>query len=472
MLSKIVESVFEPLNFIFVIVIGAIFALSLISLVFRAQKGWLYRLRSVAPGLLTGIGILGTFLGIFVGLLSFDVSTADTIQRGVPALLEGMKTAFLTSVAGLSAAMTLKLGVALFERQAARRGASAADIVEAISELKRDSVEEARQLRIAVVGDGTSSVVTQLRVLREESREGREQVVRGLNDLGKLLAESATKALIAALEDAIKDFNTKISEQFGSNFAQLNTAVGRLLEWQEAYRLQLTQMMADLERSTVAAQGASAALERTAEQSRALVAAADALSGLLSGLAAVRSELDQRLAAFATMAERAGQAIPRIEENLARLTDGMEREVTKAITASAAIAEAHRDQAARTATQYEKLGAEVDRLVRESTDRLRDTMAAFQQQGTQLVADVAKRIEESHKAEWERLNAAVSATSQQTTEQINRTFSELDKALQQELTNALQALGGRLAAVTTNFANDFARAIGDLRDAAQRGPRP
>ena len=50
------------------------------------------------------------------------------------------------------------------------------------------------------------------------------------------MAENNSKALIQALQEVIRDFNTKISEQFGDNFNQLNSAVGQLLVWQERYR--------------------------------------------------------------------------------------------------------------------------------------------------------------------------------------------------------------------------------------------
>lgn len=48
----------------------------------------------LAPGILTTLGILGTFTGVFLGLLDFDVRL---INKSVPTLLEGLKVAFATS---------------------------------------------------------------------------------------------------------------------------------------------------------------------------------------------------------------------------------------------------------------------------------------------------------------------------------------------------------------------------------------
>lgn len=44
------------------------------------------------------IGMFGTFLGIFLGLMDFDTVN---IENSLPVLLDGLKIAFLTSIAGL-----------------------------------------------------------------------------------------------------------------------------------------------------------------------------------------------------------------------------------------------------------------------------------------------------------------------------------------------------------------------------------
>src|SRR5437868_10759575 len=57
------------------------------------------------PAFLTTLGILGTFIGIAFGLLNF--STSD-IQKSVPELIDGIKTAFWASAWGILCALTIK----------------------------------------------------------------------------------------------------------------------------------------------------------------------------------------------------------------------------------------------------------------------------------------------------------------------------------------------------------------------------
>lgn len=56
---------------------------------------------SAVSGTLTGLGILGTFLGLSMGLGAFDGNDIFTISDNVGPLLEGMKVAFHTSVYGI-----------------------------------------------------------------------------------------------------------------------------------------------------------------------------------------------------------------------------------------------------------------------------------------------------------------------------------------------------------------------------------
>lgn len=50
---------------------------------------------------MTGLGILGTFIGLSIGLQDFHTDGAQAITDSIPALLNGIKTAFYTSISGV-----------------------------------------------------------------------------------------------------------------------------------------------------------------------------------------------------------------------------------------------------------------------------------------------------------------------------------------------------------------------------------
>ena len=66
-------------------------------------------LAELIPNMLTSLGILGTFMGMMRGLSGLDFSNSDAIIEGIPVLLDGMRFAFGTSVAGVSCSIVFNM---------------------------------------------------------------------------------------------------------------------------------------------------------------------------------------------------------------------------------------------------------------------------------------------------------------------------------------------------------------------------
>ena len=91
--ATISDIVFDPVNLVFVVII---FLLAIIDQV--AKKDLKSQIIS--------IGVLGTFVGIFMGLQSFN---PQDIINSVNDILAGLKTAFFTSIVGMSVATMLSI---------------------------------------------------------------------------------------------------------------------------------------------------------------------------------------------------------------------------------------------------------------------------------------------------------------------------------------------------------------------------
>ena len=67
------------------------------------------------PSLISTLGVIGTFLGITLGLLFFDTKDLD---KSIPSLLEGLKTAFYTSLAGMVGSLILSKRISsIYDKQ-------------------------------------------------------------------------------------------------------------------------------------------------------------------------------------------------------------------------------------------------------------------------------------------------------------------------------------------------------------------
>ena len=64
---------------------------------------------AMIPGLLTTLGIVGSFYGIVKGLSTLDLSTTESMSLSIEILISGMKTAFNTSIVGAILALIFQI---------------------------------------------------------------------------------------------------------------------------------------------------------------------------------------------------------------------------------------------------------------------------------------------------------------------------------------------------------------------------
>jgi hypothetical protein len=263
-----------------------------------------------SPSIFTTAGIFFTFLGIAEGLYGFDPQKLDA---SIPTLLDGLKTAFMASVVGVFLALSIKLRFALFgvRRQATRASGATVD----------DLVDQVAAVQQALVGDDNATLVSQIKLSRQDSNDRLDRLRQSQAEFMQKMADNNSKALIQALQEVIRDFNTKLTEQFGDNFKQLNAAVGNLLKWQDQYRVQLTELVAQQTRAAENMETAGTHYEKIVTQASVFTAAAGRLEQLLQGLDVQRTQLEGSLKSLASLLSAASGSLPEVEKKVIELTE-------------------------------------------------------------------------------------------------------------------------------------------------------
>ena len=344
------------------------------------------KVRQQAPATMTSIGILGTFAGIYVAMLPLDFSAAN-MNDSVKALLNGMKTAFLTSLMGLGAAILFRFTIALgWHRRASPADdgvlSALSDIRTAISGKDDDSLtsqisglrlnvkdsEAAQGLRLerllqAVAGTGEGSLAGRLDKMRLDVTERLDMLrVIQADGFGKLstLTETIRETLVENLQELIAELNASVGqefreslnrlvqdiekaliEQFGKTFVEFNEATQALKKWQEDHRVQVEEL-------TEAFNMAAASIESIAESCERIPPTMDRLQ---EGVSMARQDveaLNRLLEAFASLREQAEQSFPLIKQNLDAIGadlhksaagfNGMEQKIEEAFKAAQASA--------------------------------------------------------------------------------------------------------------------------------------
>ncbi|WP_460028942.1 hypothetical protein, partial [Methyloparacoccus murrellii] len=141
------------------------------------------------------------------------------------------------------------------------------------------------------------------------------------------LSEMGSKALVEALRDVIKDFNAKLTEQFGDNFKQLNEAVGRLLVWQDQYKAQI-EAMAERHTDIIGSMKvASDNYQKLVTEAARFTAISADLAELLTALETQKQQLTGMLESLADLLKAASGSLPEVEKKVMELTKQLTRSV-------------------------------------------------------------------------------------------------------------------------------------------------
>ncbi len=501
-IGAIYASIIEnPLALAFCVIIAVVFGIGLLMLVstraFGLRRGT--KAVSIIPSMLATLGVLGTFTGILLGLLDFNV---DAIDDSIPRLLGGLTVAFSTSIVGMGAALIFRVLDVLLpgRRQAGKATAddlrfileqireenriSAASVINAMSmdgaivsaleagraQTERQSVllgEGIADLRKAVSSDADSSLVTQLQKLRSTIQDGQSDLIREFREFARHMTENTNKVLIEALQNVIRDFNDKITEQFGDNFKELNRAVGALLEWQENYKDFVERTETRVAATLEALESSERAIGSVKEHTAAIPAAMALLTPPLMTLNEQSSTLASHLDAVGGLREKALEAFPVVEENLRKITDDLGNHVTSAVTSTGEALEKQRAANEDLSSRCAELSADSSRLQKTFSTELERALGKMAEETNAAFASHSQTIEQTT-AEIQR---QVSEAWKRTEDSINGRMETLDNEIQQELQRTLSVMGSNLASISEKFVSDYTPLTERLRDVVQIASR-
>lgn len=277
------------------------------------------------------LGVLFTFLGIAAGLFNFD---STDIQKSVQELLSGMKTAFVTSIVG----MIISLGLKFYQSNAQKNSkipvSPDANISDLIQYLQKSDAEKSNYLKAlndSLVGDGEYTVVGQIKMIRFEINEkfnglenilqkNNQQMLNAFENFAETLAENNSKIFIEALNETMKDFNQKLSEQFGENFKHLNVAVGRLLEWQENYKQTVENTTKILQLTFKGIESAKNSIAEIEKSASTFKESSDRILKLLVTANLYEQKLAQVLKEIQSLGENAGTEFKNLAEQINNVT--------------------------------------------------------------------------------------------------------------------------------------------------------
>ncbi|MBE5810820.1 MAG: hypothetical protein E7318_07800 [Clostridiales bacterium] len=198
-------------------------------------------LAELIPGLLTSLGILGTFMGMMRGLSGLDFSNSDAIIEGIPVLLSGMKFAFGTSVAGVSCSIAFNMLNRILQGSSYR---AIDDFVECFTTLAMQRPLD-NDVQLICQNQDSNHMLANLSEVLPATVEG--SITRAMSPVAKAMDNflvGATRAQVDGVGRIVGNFVQQMNMSLNDQFMELGRTMTEINQNQQLTMEQVRQSMA------------------------------------------------------------------------------------------------------------------------------------------------------------------------------------------------------------------------------------
>lgn len=483
------------------LVVTIIFGILVAYILYFFLKEKQYSKESVLGNIASTIGVLGTFVGISIGLWKFN---PNDITSSVPLLLSGMKIAFATSIIGMAASIFMKY-IALKNEDE--------ENIDDIMELFNTMIAESRNVNNTLI----------------ENQKQTENVLNKVSEIWASHQENLTvelKSEIASLNNNTISKQEELIGEFkklGECFTLLNSGVNNLLTWQENYKETIENTTKELETVIQTIHNADESIESISKNASLIKENNENLSEVLKEINKTQNVIMESNKSIIEISNTAKESIPQINEHftnidnrtkettaylqtliseninniksyLEKITEDVLSKTTQSIYENNRqfkyeISE-HISQCKMLIYSLKDLIPDINEHLLSTQKRFNKTLIHFNEEvqnsfkentyeinkQVQLLKETTTNInntlDDTISLSTKRLENITVATSNQIktmAEEMEklcvRKIEKLDNTLIEEFTDALSCLAGQLVTISEGFSEDYYRLLEELKEA-------
>lgn len=483
------------------LVVTIIFGILVAYILYFFLKEKQYSKESVLGNIASTIGVLGTFVGISIGLWKFN---PNDITSSVPLLLSGMKIAFATSIIGMAASIFMKY-IALKNEDE--------ENIDDIMELFNTMIAESRNVNNTLIENQkqTENVLNKVSEIWASHQENLTVVLK--NEIASL-----NNNIISKQEELIGEF-----KKLGECFTLLNSGVNNLLTWQENYKETIENTTKELEIVIQTIHNADESIESISKNSSLIKENNENLSEVLKEINKTQNVIIDSNKSIIEISNTAKESIPQINEHftnidnrtkestaylqtlisenlnniksyLEKITEDVLSKTTQSIYENNRqfkyeISE-HISQCKMLIYSLKDLIPDINEHLLSTQKRFNKTLIHFNEEvqnslrentleinkQVQLLkentANINNTLDDTISLSTKRLENITVATSNQIktmAEEMEklcvRKIEKLDNTLIEEFTDALSCLAGQLVTISEGFSGDYYRLLEELKEA-------
>lgn len=367
----------------------------------------------IVGGSMTGLGILGTFLGLMIGLQDFDPSTADAMLLTIPTLIDGIKIAFLTSIFGVVFSLLFNM----YSRGVQEDATDALDeflgayYKHVIPQPENDGFtqliryQQSQTDSMAQFAEEMS--LTMANALKENVAPVFERIEASISTLSERFAKSQSEAM----DEVATRFVEHMDQAMGNQLTHLGENIQKLCQWQDETIGKMEQTI------------------------HAFSEAGEKVGAVNAKLDASFDSLEQYMQNIAKLQEKVNADFTNVLGTLEQVSEKLElqnRSTLDSIEAQKNLAQAMNDAAAGT---FEKINA-----YQEAALNTQKELAAY----SAAMKDTLRTTSESVAASIDKASADFAKTSEHICNEITKSSASVQDNMGTAVQTAISAMDGAI----------------------------
>lgn len=401
--------------------------------------------------LLTGIGVLGTFLGLLIGIQDLDLEDLGAIHKGIINIAGGASTAFETSVWGVALSLALTLIEKLASAYVKEKYLNYQKMVAAnfpplplgsiFLDIKKET-GESRNVLNGLAEQISNNMQTSLDIFIQKLLDNLSgNIATASSSISSAISNGLVDAINTTMAPAINNIAQAAQDLADRQARGSEEALGALLQ---SFSGKLTEEGGNQREAMQAA---------SQEMQRSLTTFTGNMTTLINSIlgksqemsVAQSSQLQELQAAFERQYEKNDHSLDKARQDMLELVGNFSQQVQKELGAQA--------------SQLGQITQGIEQAMQSMGERMNDFMAAL---ATQQAADAsaqearAKAFESGARKTFEEYSTLLQASGQQLNGQMQGVQAFLNQATQlqssvQEEHNKLQKLANAMSASSSSL---------------------
>ena len=330
------------------------------------------------PTFVSTLGVLGTFFGITMGLIAFDSGDLD---KSIPGLLDGLKTAFFTSLAGMVGSMILS---AVIGHKQDEKDGGVSDINQAAGTICK-AVQEMSEI--------TKSTIQELATQMKEQEADRKAFYRTVGDI---LAELKTsQTLTVGTLQGVKtgiDHASSALDSLAIIQRSQSTAIESIKETSAA----MVSSIGNLEEANAEQTQSIKSVQKSSDEISEFTHYVPEIIDVLSGMSGTQDSINDQVQKLKDILDA---EVDQIERSMDKTNELLERkfdEFTELLKKSNT--EALVEVMKKVTEEFQKqMNALINKLIQENFDQLNksvERLNQWQQENKEMIASLTRQYKE------------------------------------------------------------------------------